>query len=172
MKMFSHFSVSLISLYILCCPFWSILFLLFFRLCWLMIPVQSIHSTSSTLSSTWETCLEENMSCTSTNQVSHFNPPNPFRLNKMCLSWASTLGPTGCIVGLVCYRTYIRPRSSLYFPLQLDYTSFLLSSSLSLVEVLKKVAAASIQDNEAVWFGCDVGQHCNWKKLGLEDRNM
>lgn len=40
------------------------------------------------------------------------------------------------------------------------------------VDLLKKVASASIEDNEAVWFGCDVGQHCNWKKLGIEDRDM
>lgn len=36
------------------------------------------------------------------------------------------------------------------------------------VEQLSALAAASIKDGEAVWFGCDVGQHCTWKKHGVE----
>ncbi|KAM6463149.1 bleomycin hydrolase [Liasis olivaceus] len=36
------------------------------------------------------------------------------------------------------------------------------------VELLKKMVAASIQDGEAVWFGCDVGK-CFNSKLGIND---
>ncbi|XP_042298668.1 bleomycin hydrolase [Sceloporus undulatus] len=39
------------------------------------------------------------------------------------------------------------------------------------IELLKKVAAASIRDGEAVWFGCDVGKHFN-SKLGINDVNI
>ncbi|KAM4700807.1 bleomycin hydrolase [Discoglossus pictus] len=39
------------------------------------------------------------------------------------------------------------------------------------VEVLKKLAAASIKDGEAVWFGCDVGKHFHGK-LGINDMNI
>ncbi|XP_069767142.1 bleomycin hydrolase [Narcine bancroftii] len=39
------------------------------------------------------------------------------------------------------------------------------------IEVLKQMAAASITDGEAVWFGCDVGkQFCS--KLGINDLNI
>ena len=41
-----------------------------------------------------------------------------------------------------------------------------------LVQVLKKLAADSIKANEAVWFGCDVGQHCSWAKHGVEDLRL
>jgi len=37
------------------------------------------------------------------------------------------------------------------------------------IQVLKDVAAASIKDKEAVWFGNDVRQHCSWKQIGIED---
>ncbi|KAM9320328.1 bleomycin hydrolase, partial [Gastrophryne carolinensis] len=36
------------------------------------------------------------------------------------------------------------------------------------VEILKKLAATSIKDGEAVWFGCDVGKHFHGK-LGIND---
>lgn len=39
------------------------------------------------------------------------------------------------------------------------------------VEVLKKLAAASIKEGEAVWFGCDVGKHFHGK-LGINDMNI
>ncbi|XP_071994442.1 bleomycin hydrolase isoform X1 [Engystomops pustulosus] len=39
------------------------------------------------------------------------------------------------------------------------------------VEVLKTLAAASIKDGEAVWFGCDVGKHFQGK-LGINDMNI
>ncbi|XP_018420980.1 PREDICTED: bleomycin hydrolase [Nanorana parkeri] len=39
------------------------------------------------------------------------------------------------------------------------------------VEVLKKLAAATIKDGEAVWFGCDVGKHFHGK-LGINDINI
>lgn len=39
------------------------------------------------------------------------------------------------------------------------------------IEVLKKLAAASIKDGEAVWFGCDVGKHFQGK-LGINDMNI
>ena len=42
----------------------------------------------------------------------------------------------------------------------------------SSIKVLKKVASASIAANEAVWFGCDVGKHCSWKKHGVEDLSL
>ncbi|XP_072098930.1 bleomycin hydrolase isoform X1 [Mobula birostris] len=39
------------------------------------------------------------------------------------------------------------------------------------IEMLKQMAAASIKDGEAVWFGCDVGkQFCS--KLGINDLNI
>lgn len=39
------------------------------------------------------------------------------------------------------------------------------------IEVLKKLAASSIKDGEAVWFGCDVGKHFQGK-LGINDMNI
>ncbi|MGH0160884.1 UNVERIFIED_CONTAM: hypothetical protein FKN15_064730 [Acipenser sinensis] len=39
------------------------------------------------------------------------------------------------------------------------------------VEVLKKAAADSIKDGEAVWFGCDVGKHFHGK-LGINDMDV
>lgn len=39
------------------------------------------------------------------------------------------------------------------------------------IEVLKKMAAASIADGEAVWFGCDVGKQFS-SKLGISDPNI
>ena len=36
-------------------------------------------------------------------------------------------------------------------------------------QMLKQLAAESIKAHEAVWFGCDVGQHCSWRKHGVED---
>ncbi|XP_040279329.1 bleomycin hydrolase [Bufo bufo] len=39
------------------------------------------------------------------------------------------------------------------------------------IEVLKSLAAASIKDGEAVWFGCDVGKHFQGK-LGINDLNI
>ncbi|XP_069082360.1 bleomycin hydrolase [Pleurodeles waltl] len=39
------------------------------------------------------------------------------------------------------------------------------------IDTLKKVAAASIKDGEAVWFGCDVGKHFHGK-LGINDMNV
>ncbi|XP_060612683.2 bleomycin hydrolase [Anolis sagrei] len=39
------------------------------------------------------------------------------------------------------------------------------------IDLLKRVAAASIRDGEAVWFGCDVGKHFN-SKLGINDINI
>ncbi|KAI6074372.1 Bleomycin hydrolase [Aix galericulata] len=39
------------------------------------------------------------------------------------------------------------------------------------VDVLKKLAAASIKDGEAVWFGCDVAKHF-YGKLGINDMNI
>ncbi|XP_075052980.1 bleomycin hydrolase [Mixophyes fleayi] len=39
------------------------------------------------------------------------------------------------------------------------------------VEILKKLAAASIKEGEAVWFGCDVGKHFHGK-LGINDMNI
>nr|XP_056721159.1 bleomycin hydrolase isoform X2 [Euleptes europaea] len=39
------------------------------------------------------------------------------------------------------------------------------------IELLKKMAASSIRDGEAVWFGCDVGKHFN-SKLGINDMNI
>uniref|UniRef100_A0A8V5HAW1 Bleomycin hydrolase n=1 Tax=Melopsittacus undulatus TaxID=13146 RepID=A0A8V5HAW1_MELUD len=39
------------------------------------------------------------------------------------------------------------------------------------VDVLKKLAAASIKDGEAVWFGCDVAKHF-YSKLGINDLNI
>ncbi|XP_061460952.1 bleomycin hydrolase [Rhineura floridana] len=39
------------------------------------------------------------------------------------------------------------------------------------IELLKKMAAASIRDGEAVWFGCDVGKYFNGK-LGINDMNI
>ncbi|KAL8198994.1 UNVERIFIED_CONTAM: hypothetical protein K2H54_031376, partial [Gekko kuhli] len=39
------------------------------------------------------------------------------------------------------------------------------------IDLLKKVAASSIRDGEAVWFGCDVGKHFN-SKLGINDMNI
>lgn len=40
------------------------------------------------------------------------------------------------------------------------------------IDSLKKMAAASIKASEAVWFGCDVGQFCSWKKHGVEDLDL
>jgi len=37
------------------------------------------------------------------------------------------------------------------------------------IDELKKYAAESIRNNEAVWYGCDVNQHCSWKQWGFED---
>ncbi|MEE6468576.1 hypothetical protein FKM82_008320 [Ascaphus truei] len=39
------------------------------------------------------------------------------------------------------------------------------------IETLKKLAALSIKDGEAVWFGCDVGKHFHGK-LGINDMNI
>lgn len=39
------------------------------------------------------------------------------------------------------------------------------------IAVLKKAAAASVKDGEAVWFGCDVGKHF-FGKLGINDMNV
>ncbi|XP_010114491.1 PREDICTED: bleomycin hydrolase, partial [Chlamydotis macqueenii] len=39
------------------------------------------------------------------------------------------------------------------------------------IDVLKKLAAASIKDGEAVWFGCDVAKHF-YGKLGINDMNI
>ncbi|KAM9117894.1 LOW QUALITY PROTEIN: bleomycin hydrolase [Pangshura tecta] len=39
------------------------------------------------------------------------------------------------------------------------------------VDLLKKLAAASIKDGEAVWFGCDVGKYFH-SKLGIIDLNV
>ncbi|KAM8975949.1 bleomycin hydrolase [Pelodytes ibericus] len=39
------------------------------------------------------------------------------------------------------------------------------------IETLKKMAALSIKDGEAVWFGCDVGKHFHGK-LGINDMNI
>ena len=39
-------------------------------------------------------------------------------------------------------------------------------------QMLKKLSADSIENKEAVWFGCDVGKHSSWKKIGLEDLDM
>ncbi|MBN3284698.1 BLMH hydrolase, partial [Polyodon spathula] len=39
------------------------------------------------------------------------------------------------------------------------------------VDVLKKAAADSIKDGEAVWFGCDVGKHFHGK-LGINDMDV
>jgi bleomycin hydrolase len=39
-------------------------------------------------------------------------------------------------------------------------------------EVLKKYAAMMIKNNEPVWFGCDVSQHCSWQKHGIEDLKL
>lgn len=40
------------------------------------------------------------------------------------------------------------------------------------IDVLKRAAADSIRDNEPVWFGCDVGKHCSWTKVGLNDLDV
>jgi len=37
------------------------------------------------------------------------------------------------------------------------------------IDALKKYAAISIDNNEAVWYGCNVRKHCNWKEWGLEN---
>ncbi|KAF5904386.1 bleomycin hydrolase, partial [Clarias magur] len=39
------------------------------------------------------------------------------------------------------------------------------------IDVLKRAAAASIKEGEAVWFGCDVGKHFHGK-LGIIDMNV
>uniref|UniRef100_A0A8C5CB56 Bleomycin hydrolase n=1 Tax=Gadus morhua TaxID=8049 RepID=A0A8C5CB56_GADMO len=39
------------------------------------------------------------------------------------------------------------------------------------IELLKKAAADSIKEGEAVWFGCDVGKHFHGK-LGINDMNV
>ncbi|KAG1929878.1 bleomycin hydrolase [Pimephales promelas] len=39
------------------------------------------------------------------------------------------------------------------------------------IELLKKAAANSIKNGEAVWFGCDVGKHFH-SKLGINDMNV
>jgi len=39
-------------------------------------------------------------------------------------------------------------------------------------DILKKYAALSIKNNEPVWFGSDVNQHCSWQKFGLEDLKL
>uniref|UniRef100_A0A669PLQ4 Bleomycin hydrolase n=1 Tax=Phasianus colchicus TaxID=9054 RepID=A0A669PLQ4_PHACC len=39
------------------------------------------------------------------------------------------------------------------------------------IDVLKKLAATSIKDGEAVWFGCDVAKHF-YGKLGINDLNI
>uniref|UniRef100_A0A672I6G7 Bleomycin hydrolase n=1 Tax=Salarias fasciatus TaxID=181472 RepID=A0A672I6G7_SALFA len=39
------------------------------------------------------------------------------------------------------------------------------------IQLLKKAAADSIKDGEAVWFGCDVGKHFHGK-LGINDMNV
>ncbi|XP_063812025.1 bleomycin hydrolase isoform X2 [Pseudophryne corroboree] len=39
------------------------------------------------------------------------------------------------------------------------------------IEILKKSAADSIKEGEAVWFGCDVGKHFHGK-LGINDMNI
>uniref|UniRef100_A0A1A7XEQ4 Bleomycin hydrolase n=1 Tax=Iconisemion striatum TaxID=60296 RepID=A0A1A7XEQ4_9TELE len=39
------------------------------------------------------------------------------------------------------------------------------------IQLLKKAAADSIKDGEAVWFGCDVGKHFH-SKLGINDMNV
>ncbi|XP_053562119.1 bleomycin hydrolase [Bombina bombina] len=39
------------------------------------------------------------------------------------------------------------------------------------IEILKKLAASSIKEGEAVWFGCDVGKHFHGK-LGINDMKI
>ena len=39
------------------------------------------------------------------------------------------------------------------------------------ISLLKKLAAESIKNGEAVWFGCDVGKH-NSGKTGIMDLTM
>uniref|UniRef100_A0A8C6M383 Bleomycin hydrolase n=1 Tax=Nothobranchius furzeri TaxID=105023 RepID=A0A8C6M383_NOTFU len=39
------------------------------------------------------------------------------------------------------------------------------------IQLLKKAAADSIKEGEAVWFGCDVGKHFH-SKLGINDMNV
>jgi len=64
------------------------------------------------------------------------------------------------------------PRNPYSKLLTVEYLSNMVNGRLVLynnqpVEVLKKLAAASLKDNEAVWFGCDVGQHFERKRGAL-----
>ncbi|KAJ7386925.1 hypothetical protein OS493_003882, partial [Desmophyllum pertusum] len=56
------------------------------------------------------------------------------------------------------------PRNPYNKLLTVEYLSNMTNGRLVLynnqpVEILKRLAAASLKDNEAVWFGCDVGKH-------------
>ncbi|CAH3151188.1 unnamed protein product, partial [Porites evermanni] len=62
------------------------------------------------------------------------------------------------------------PRNPYNRLLTVEYLSNMMNGRLVLynnqsVDVLKKLAAASLRDHEAVWFGCDVGKHFE-RKLG------
>ncbi|KAK9412617.1 bleomycin hydrolase [Crotalus adamanteus] len=73
----------------------------------------------------------------------------------------------------VCLVNDPRPRNKYNQLYTVEYLGNMVGGRKTLynnqpVELLKKMAAASIQDGEAVWFGCDVGK-CFNSKLGIND---
>ncbi|XP_026548197.1 bleomycin hydrolase-like, partial [Notechis scutatus] len=73
----------------------------------------------------------------------------------------------------VCLVNDPRPRNKYNQLYTVDYLGNMVGGRKTLynnqpVELLKKMVAASIQDGEAVWFGCDVGK-CFNSKLGIND---
>uniref|UniRef100_A0A8C7E1I2 Bleomycin hydrolase n=1 Tax=Naja naja TaxID=35670 RepID=A0A8C7E1I2_NAJNA len=73
----------------------------------------------------------------------------------------------------VCLVNDPRPRNKYNQLYTVDYLGNMVGGRKTLynnqpVELLKKMVAASIQDGESVWFGCDVGK-CFNSKLGIND---
>ncbi|XP_070591538.1 bleomycin hydrolase [Erythrolamprus reginae] len=73
----------------------------------------------------------------------------------------------------VCLVNDPRPRNKFNQLYTVDYLGNMVGGRKTLynnqpVELLKEMVAASIQDGEAVWFGCDVGK-CFNSKLGIND---
>ncbi|XP_053130925.1 bleomycin hydrolase-like isoform X1 [Hemicordylus capensis] len=76
----------------------------------------------------------------------------------------------------VCLVNDPRPQNQYSRLYTVEYLSNMLGGRKTLynnqpIELLKKMAACSIRDGEAVWFGCDVGKHFN-SKLGINDMNI
>ncbi|XP_072834760.1 bleomycin hydrolase [Pogona vitticeps] len=76
----------------------------------------------------------------------------------------------------ICLVNDPRPKNEYYRLYTVEYLGNMVGGRKTLynnqpIELLKKVAASSIRDGEAVWFGCDVGKYFN-SKLGINDMNI